>query len=152
MRRIHDLLVLTLLALAACSATPMAEPPRGAADTAHAHLASAFVLLDGSTRGLGPSASLRMDQEPFAKLHRGETLFFRNPDPSRFLQVRIDGDFRGCAQCVTVTGFACLEDGAQSRAIEPGGIATLCFHDAGRFEVQIRGGAADLGGVLEVAP
>lgn len=38
-----------------------------------------------------------------------------------------------CGDCETVLGFAPADHGARSVAIAPGAIASLCFHDTGRF-------------------
>lgn len=136
----------TLIAACSTAREDLADPsvPRHRVDSPR------VLVLGPAMAGFQPGAASRPDQKPVTTLTAGEVVFFRNPDAAQFVQVRIDGDFAGCAQCVTVTGFACLKDGAISRAIEPGGVASVCFHEPGRFQVLVEAQGKTISGVLEV--
>ena len=56
--------------------------------------------------------------------------------------LRIDVQAVSCGKCETVLGFRTAAHGAQSVAIAPGSVATLCFHELGAFPYT-----AQLGGV-----
>lgn len=136
------------LAVVSCSTTRdnLADPT-----ASHHSIESPRVLVLGpAMAGFVAGTQSRPDQKPVTTLISGEVVFFRNPDTAKFVQVRIDGDFAGCAHCVTVTGFACLKDGAISRAIEPGGVASVCFHKPGRFQLLVEADGHSSSGVLEV--
>jgi hypothetical protein len=83
------------------------------------------------------------------QIREGDYLFFKNPDGAPFVQVKIDGDFHESKECATYSGFECLGKACQSRPIEPGGVVSLCFHHAGRFNVHILGPEPAVG-VVEV--
>jgi hypothetical protein len=47
-----------------------------------------------------------------------------------------------------VLGFEPTKDGARSAAIGPGGLATLCFHDAGTYAfVAVQNGVEQRGSI-----
>jgi hypothetical protein len=140
-------LFLPLLAILAvsCASAPDVGAPSG-----HADSGARVVDLSASTEGFEPELPVDAAAVPVTRIPTGSTLFFRNPDPSRFVILRLAGDFRGCGGCATVTGFACLQDGATSQAIQPGGIVSLCFHEPGKFPLEVRGGATPFGGLVEV--
>lgn len=52
--------------------------------------------------------------------------------------VTVEIELATCGRCETVLGFAPGPNGARSVPIAPGGIATLCFHDAGTFPFTAR--------------
>ncbi len=57
-----------------------------------------------------------------------------------------------CGSCETVMGFTPADDGARSVAIEPGAVATLCFHQEGHFNFVAKTGAKELQGTIVVGP
>jgi hypothetical protein len=94
----------------------------------------------------------RVQASKLTTLVTGDTLFFQSAEGERFVQIRIDGDFRASKDCQTIHGFACLADRAESRALEPGGIVSLCFHSPGVFKLTVSGGERTLTGFVEVRP
>jgi hypothetical protein len=142
MKRSPGGLLLSVLALCACAggAREQGSAPRPDAAPSGARILDLDPSSPGFSRG-----------EILTRLPAGTTVFFRNPDPRSFSVVRVGGDFSGCAGCVTVTGFACMKKGATSQAIQPGGLASLCFHEPGRFPVEVLCAAGTLRGTIEVA-
>ncbi|MBI3817575.1 MAG: hypothetical protein HY286_02700 [Planctomycetes bacterium] len=126
--------------------------------------ASRAILAEGSLHGAAPSESgtpahliafsatrgIGVAGAPL-RIKPGEAVFFKNEESRRFLQIRIDGDFACARDCETEQGFQCLHDRAESRAIEPGGIVALCFHNSGKFKITILGPGKSLEGIMEVA-
>ncbi|HKD99487.1 MAG TPA: hypothetical protein VKE69_00640 [Planctomycetota bacterium] len=143
--RLRFAVALAGLACASCSSSPSTATVAVAADSG-----ARVVDLARTTEGFTQEIPVDARATPVTRVPTGSTVFFRNPDPSRFVILKLSGDFHGCKDCATVTGFACLQSGATSQAIQPGGIVSLCFHDAGRFPFEVRGGDTPLGGIVEV--
>ncbi|MCA8956149.1 MAG: hypothetical protein KDC87_08745 [Planctomycetes bacterium] len=77
------------------------------------------------------------------------TVVFRNAR-SEAVTIEVDRPLGVCSQCSTALGF--VADGAQTvaKAIPAHGIASLCFHDAGRFGFVVRGAAGEQRGSIAV--
>lgn len=140
--------VLWICSAAACSgAKGAAAPPSPSASVKGA--GSQLIQLSPEMRGFfvtnNPPAS-----EPLSQIESGDSLFFKSVETARFLQIRVDGDFADSKDCETQTGFRCFKTGAESRAIEPGGIVTLCFHRPGKYKLTVLGAEKPLQGFVEV--
>jgi hypothetical protein len=55
-----------------------------------------------------------------------------------------------CNECDTVLGFAAAGNGSRAVAIQPGEVATLCFHEAGTFAFKVRVDATERQGLVLV--
>lgn len=138
----------------ACSAPAApAEPLRAATTAGGARL----VQLSPGAPGLSLATSREKEllqpageNDAISTLLTGDALFFKSNEKGGFLQVRVEGDFECAKDCETQEGFRCMKDRAESRAIEPGGIVSLCFHRPGRYGVTVVGGERVLRGFVEV--
>jgi len=122
-------LVLTAV-LSGCASPPPASPT-------HAHTHTATVTV--TERGLLP--------EPAVSIPTFATVVWRN---SARVPLTIDVTAATCHECDTVMGFTNVATGARSVAVAPGGITTLCFHDAGTFAYVVHVGDAAHAGVIQV--
>lgn len=120
---------LLLVLAAACSAAPVVDGHR------HRHTVTLTV---GETAML-PAAEVAIPA--FA------TVIWRNDGK---VPIVVEVEAAACNACETVLGFAATEHGVRSVAIPPQGVATLCFHDAGRFSFLARGNGADQHGTIVV--
>lgn len=119
-----------LLGLAvACSSAPAADGHR------HRHT----VTLTVGEQALLPSAEVAIPA--FA------TVVWRNGGTAPIV---VEVDAAACNACETVLGFAATEQGVRSVRIPPQGVATLCFHDAGRFSFRALGNGGDQHGTIVV--
>lgn len=123
---VHGLL---LGLVAACSAAPEADGHR------HRHT----VTLTVAEQALLPAAEVAIPA--FA------TVVWRNGGA---VPIVVEVDAAACNACETVLGFTATEQGVRSVSIPPQGVATLCFHDAGRFPFLARGNGADQHGTIVV--
>lgn len=64
--------------------------------------------------------------------------------------LRIDVQAVSCGKCETVLGFRTAAHGAQSVAIAPGAVATLCFHELGVFPYTAQIGGVTHRGTISV--
>lgn len=87
--------------------------------------------------------------EPAASLPVFGVLVFRNTTAAP-IEIRVAAPFPPCAQCSTVLGFE--DDAGQgvARAVPAQGVASLCFHDAGRFQFVVRTAAGERSGAIVV--
>lgn len=115
--------------VAACSTAPEVGGHR------HRHT----VTLTVAAQELLPAAELAIPT--FA------TVVWRNGGA---VPIVVEVDAAACNACETVLGFTATEHGVRSVSIPPQGVATLCFHDAGRFTFLARGNGADQHGMIVV--
>lgn len=154
--------LLAPLSLGACSSSRTKDPqePPGDAAGHHAPTPGASVAdLSAKSAALeAEAAEVPAESEPVvdpsrpavASIPVGGTVLFRNADPTAFIQLSVHGDFASCAPCATVTAFQCLAHGALAGCIQPGGVATLCFHAPGRYPIRVAGGSQTLKGYVDV--
>lgn len=64
------------------------------------------------------------------------------------LEVAIEAT--SCGTCETVLGFAPADHGVRSVAIAPGSVATICFHELGRFAFVTKIGGNERRGEIVV--
>lgn len=127
---------LPLIALAMTTAVGgCAGPPPTPAGHLHTHTATVTV----TDTALLP--------DPAVSIPTFATIVWRNQATAPLV---IEVTAATCHQCDTVMGFANVATGARSVTVAPGGIATLCFHDAGTFGYEARVGAATHDGVIQV--
>lgn len=113
-------LFLALASWSACAgAPPPLEPPT------HQHRVTTTVSIGSS--GVAPRAQVQI---PVLS-----TIVWRNLGAE---PLTVEIQLATCGRCETVLGFAPGPNGARSLPIAPGGIATLCFHDAGTFPFTAR--------------
>lgn len=113
-------LLLSLASWSACvDAPPTLEPPT------HQHRVTTTVSI--GDQGVAPRAEVRI---PVLS-----TIVWRNLGAAPAL---VEIELATCGRCETVLGFAPGPNGARSLPIAPGGIATICFHDAGTFPFTAR--------------
>lgn len=108
-------------------------------------------MLSALTPGLVPEGSAPAGA-PVTVLREGDYIFFKNPEAVRYVSVAVEGDLTASKDCSTYIGFECRGASCESRAIEPGGFVSLCFHDRGRYGVSVKGTEPALRGVIEVRP
>ncbi len=120
---------LTATLLAACGAAP--EP------AGHVHRVTTTVTVTDD--GLLPAATVTIPVF--------STVVWRNRG-THPLAVKVEAT--ACPSCDTVFGFVTGEDGARSVSLEPGAVATLCFHGQGSFPFVARVGDHEHRGVIEV--
>lgn len=104
-------ILLAAFTFAACAGRPAAP---------HVHVHATVVTV--SDAGLQPAATVSIPTYA--------TVVWRNGGNAP-LQVDIDAAI--CGDCETVVGFRPRPPGSQAPAIPAGGVATMCFHDAGTF-------------------
>jgi hypothetical protein len=145
-------LLLPLLGVASlqCGAAPTSTDAAVEASSGDRDAPRRVVDLFPGTPGI--ERERREGDRPASRFPAGTTIFLRNPDPTRFCVVRIEGDLSTSRECATVTGFTFGEAAAVSDPIAPGGVASLCFHEPGRYPFEVSGGAGPLAGVFEVVP
>lgn len=131
MPRTIALAVLTMLA--ACSAPPEQTPTVGA----HDHRVATLVTF--TPNGLSPG--------PEVHIPPMSTVVWRNQldEP-----LDIDVVAASCPSCETVYGFVAGHEGAGCRSVGPGAVASLCFHQQGRFPFVGRAGHRELRGTIVV--
>ena len=120
---------LSLAIAAACSAPPGIDGHR------HRHT----VTLTIADQAMFPAAEVTIPA--FA------TVVWRNGGT---LPIVVEVEAAACNACETVLGFAPTDQGVRSVSIPPQGVATLCFHEAGRFAFLARGNGADQHGIIVV--
>ncbi|MFN0206148.1 MAG: hypothetical protein ACKVS6_07520 [Planctomycetota bacterium] len=133
-----------------CAAPPPGPAPVPAAERALPSAARQGSYVITLAVNANDSGSVSTMDGPLAQIVAGETIFFSSGDPAGFAQVRLEGDLLASQDCETVQGFQCFSTGATSRAIEPGGIVSLCFHKPGIYKLRFVGKSATLEGYVEV--
>lgn len=121
------------LGLAACASGP--EPTD--VEIGHNHRITTLVTVTGDA--LLPGADVRIPAM--------STVVWRNVAA---VPLTIDVDSTTCASCETVLGFRSKERGAGCRAVAPGGVASLCFHEAGSFPFVVHLEDRELRGTIVV--
>lgn len=124
-------LFLATLAFASCATAP--EQPQ--AD--HSHRITTTVTVTDAA--LLPAATVAIPAF--------SSVVWRNRG-SQPLEVAIDGT--SCGTCETILGFAPAEHGVRSVAIAPGAVASICFHEVGKFPFVTRLGGAERRGEIVV--
>jgi len=117
--------------LPSCASTPLGEAP---------HFSSQTVNVTAS--GLAPNAEVRI--AAFG------TVVFRNARESGSIEVDVARSFAPSAQCSTTLRFAANGDASVSQTIGPRELASICFHDSGRFPFTVRSEGQELRGVVVV--
>lgn len=125
-------LFLVALAVGASCASAPDEPA-----AVHSHRTTTTVTVTDA--GLLP--------QPTVAIPVFSTVVWRNGG-SQPLVVAIEA--ASCGDCETVLGFRAADHGARSVAIAPGSVASLCFHDAGRFAFTATVGATAHRGTIVV--
>lgn len=126
--------LLTAVVLAtfpACAVTPLGEAP---------HFSSQTVNI--TAHGLAPNAEVRI--AAFG------TVVFRNARESGAIEVDVARPFAPSAQCSTTLRFAASGDASVSQTIAPRELASICFHESGRFPFTVRAEGQELRGVVVV--
>ena len=148
---VRHLFPLLGLATLQCSA-PSRSAAEGTEAAARAGVEVHRRVVDLSPATAGLDRVRREELPPVSRIPAGSTIFLRNVDPTRFCVVRLEGDLTSSRECATVTGFSFGARDASSHPIAPGGLASICFHDPGRYPLEVSGGAGPLVGVIEVFP
>ena len=131
-RRIVLLLLAALLAgLQSCAIAPLGEAP---------HFSSQTVNVTAA--GLAPNAEVRI--AAFG------TVVFRNAREAGAIEVDIGRPFAPSAQCSTTLRFAARGDASVAQTIAPRELASICFHESGRFPFTVRAEGQELRGVVVV--
>ena len=124
---------LPLVLLFGCTSTPGPQP------TGLSHRHRITTTLTVTADSVLPASEIRIPVM--------STLVWRNRTD---LPLQIDIASAACNQCDTVLGFTKVGTGARAIALAPGGIATLCFHDAGVFAYTTQSGDRVLEGTIAV--
>lgn len=130
----HSPLPLFLVALAlvaSCAANP------GSVDGDHTHRVTTTVTV--TDQAILPTANV--------EIPAFSSVVWRNRG-SAPLEVAIEAT--SCGTCETVLGFAPAAHGVRSVAIAPGSVATICFHEVGRFPFVTRIGSDERRGEIVV--
>jgi hypothetical protein len=114
------LVLLVGLPTAACVSRPAAPAP---VDHEHRHTAS-VVLRGGAPRF-----------DDVVRVSRYASVVWQNDTPDAVVVEVVGGVCNGCE---TVLGFVPSERGARTAPVPCGGMVSLCFHEAGRFEYSVR--------------
>lgn len=86
---------------------------------------------------------------PAASLPVFGVLVFRNATAAP-IEIRVQAPFPPCAQCSTVLGFQDEAGHGVARSVPAQGVASLCFHDAGRFPFVVKTAAGERTGSVAV--
>lgn len=130
-RRTSSRLPVAFLLLAACAAAPLPQTP---------HVSS--LTVSASENGLRPAGDVAIEQ--FG------TVVFRNARRQGAIEVAIEREFAPSANCSTTLQFAAKGDQSVSLPLDPGGVATLCFHEPGTFPFEIATPEGPLRGTVVV--
>ena len=123
---------LAVLAIVASCASP--EPPR--ADHVH-RFTTTVTVTDGA---ILPAADFTIPAF--------SSVVWRNRG-SAPLEVTIQA--ASCGTCETVLGFQPQPQGVRSVAIQPGAVASICFHTVGKFPFAAKVGDREQRGAITVA-
>ena len=85
--------------------------------------------------------------EPTVTVPVFSTVVWRNRG-SKPMAIEVEG--APYNECDTVLGFAAAGNGSRAAAIQPGEVATLCFHEAGTFPFKVRVDATERQGFVLV--
>ena len=120
-----------LAAFPACAVAPLGEAP---------HFSSQTVNV--TTNGLVPS--------PEVRIAAFGTVVFRNARDAGAIEVDIARPFAPSAQCSTTLRFSASGDASVSQTIAPRELASICFHESGKFPFTVRVEGQELCGVVLV--
>jgi hypothetical protein len=130
----RTLLLLTAAVFAvlpSCASAPLGEAP---------HFSSQAVNV--TTNGLAPS--------PEVRIAAFGTVVFRNARDAGAIEVDIARPFAPSAQCSTTLRFSASGDASVSQTIAPRELASICFHESGKFPFTVRVEGQELRGVVLV--
>jgi len=120
-----------LAAFPACAVAPLGEAP---------HFSSQTVNITAS--GLAPNAEVHI--AAFG------TVVFRNARETGAIEVDIARPFAPSAQCSTTLRFTARGDASVAQTIAPRELASICFHESGKFPFTVRVEGQELRGVVVV--
>jgi hypothetical protein len=120
-----------LALLPSCATAPLGEAP---------HFSSQTVSI--TEKGLLPGAELRIAD--FG------TVVFRNARAAGDVAVEIARPFAPSAQCSTTLRFAARGEASASMPIAPREVASICFHQGGRFPFTVKSDDGTWSGVVVV--